>query len=340
MLSGVFHLHEQEARQVMTPIPAVVTVDLSEDVETALRRCISSGHTRLVVTEDDNRDRVRGIVHSNRLAQALMAEGPQASLEPLVREAVIVPETKPLDDLLADLQRQRSSMAVVVDEYGRVVGIVTVEDIIEEVVGEIDDETDPAGGADPAAGQRRLVRPRPRRHHRPARPRRRAAGRHRRLQLGRRLRLRRAGPAAQARRSDHRRRLLDPRRVGAREPHRGRPHPRAPRPAGRGLRQRAARRLNARRAKAQVLRVAAFELLERAPERGRTDRGFAASRSWDSDAATERSGWARGGPVRFAYRRLEGSWGRALRSEIEPARLRRAHQAARRFLAQKSNRPA
>jgi CBS domain containing-hemolysin-like protein len=146
MLSGVFHLHEQEARQVMTPIPAVVTVDLGEDVETALRRCISSGHTRLVVTEDDNRDRVRGIVHSNRLAQALMADGPQASLEPLVREAVIVPETKPLDDLLADLQRQRSSMAVVVDEYGRVVGIVTVEDIIEEVVGEIDDETDPAGG--------------------------------------------------------------------------------------------------------------------------------------------------------------------------------------------------
>ena len=60
--------------------------------------------------------------------------------------SVIVPETKPLDDLLADLQRQRSSMAVVVDEYGRVVGIVTVEDIIEEVVGEIDDETDPAGG--------------------------------------------------------------------------------------------------------------------------------------------------------------------------------------------------
>jgi CBS domain containing-hemolysin-like protein len=146
MLAGVFHLHEQEARQVMTPIPAVVTVDLSEDVETALRRCISSGHTRLVVTEDENRDRVRGIVHSNSLARALMAEGPHASLEPLVREAVIVPETKPLDDLLADLQRERSSISVVVDEYGRVVGIVSVEDIIEEVVGEIDDETDPAGG--------------------------------------------------------------------------------------------------------------------------------------------------------------------------------------------------
>ena len=146
MLTGVFHLHEQEARQVMTPIPAVVTVDVSEDVETALRRCISSRHTRLLVTEDENQDRVRGTVHVSSLARQLMAEGPQASIDALVSEAVIVPETKPLDDLLADLQRHRSSLAVVIDEYGRVAGIVTVEDIIEEVVGEIDDETDPAGG--------------------------------------------------------------------------------------------------------------------------------------------------------------------------------------------------
>ncbi|MGH2900919.1 MAG: hemolysin family protein, partial [Solirubrobacteraceae bacterium] len=58
MLTGVFHLHEQQARQVMTPIPAVVTVDISEDVGTALRRCISTGHTRLPVTEDDNPDKV------------------------------------------------------------------------------------------------------------------------------------------------------------------------------------------------------------------------------------------------------------------------------------------
>ncbi len=227
MLTGVFHLHEQQARQVMTPAPAVVTVDTSEDVETALRRCVSCGHTRLVVTEDENRDRVKGIVHSNQLAQLLLTEGPQATLDGLVREVPIVPETKPLDDLLADLQRQRSSLAVVIDEYGRTAGIVTVEDIIEEVVGEIDDETDPQGGE-----VRRLAngdwfvrghvaitdldRLRPR-----------AAGGLRRLQLGRRLRLRRAGAPAEARRHRDAQRLLDPRRVRAREPDRGRAHPRA-----------------------------------------------------------------------------------------------------------------
>ncbi len=146
MLTGVFHLHEQEARQVMTPIPAVVTIDISQDVETALQLCVSSGHTRLVVTEDEDRDRVRGLVHVSELVRQLMQRGPNAPIEPIVHDALIVPETKPLDDLLADLQRQRASMAIVVDEYGRVVGVVTVEDIIEEVVGEISDETDPSTG--------------------------------------------------------------------------------------------------------------------------------------------------------------------------------------------------
>ena len=143
MLTGVFHLHEQEARQVMTPIPAVVTVDISDDVETAMRRCISSGHTRLPVTEDENQDRIRGVVHLNSLVRRLLDGGGEESIEKLVRDAPIVPETKPLDDLLADLQRERTALAVVADEYGRVAGIITVEDIIEEVVGELTDETDP-----------------------------------------------------------------------------------------------------------------------------------------------------------------------------------------------------
>jgi len=142
-LAGVFHLHEQEAREVMTPIPAVITVDAAETVEAALRRCVTSGHTRLVVIEDDNPDRVKGIVHNNSLARLYMSDGPEAAIEGLIRDALIVPETRPLDDLLHDLQVQRTSLSVVVDEYGRTVGIVTVEDILEEVVGEIEDETDP-----------------------------------------------------------------------------------------------------------------------------------------------------------------------------------------------------
>jgi CBS domain containing-hemolysin-like protein len=147
MLTGVFHLHEQEARQVMTPIPAVVTVDLSETVQDALKRCVETGHSRLVVTEEHNQDRVKGIVHVNQLVKLMMSDGYETHFEALVRQAPIVPETKPLDDLLADLQRERTEMAIVIDEYGRTTGIVTTEDILEEIVGEIDDETDPAGGA-------------------------------------------------------------------------------------------------------------------------------------------------------------------------------------------------
>ncbi|MGI8429516.1 MAG: hemolysin family protein [Solirubrobacteraceae bacterium] len=147
MLTGVFHLHDQEARQVMTPIPAVVTVDVGETVHAALQRCVSTGHSRLVVTEEENQDRVMGIVHVNQLVKLMMAKGEEAHFDGLVRQAPIVPETKPLDDLLGDLQRERTELAIVIDEYGRTAGIVTTEDIIEEVVGEIADETDPAGGA-------------------------------------------------------------------------------------------------------------------------------------------------------------------------------------------------
>jgi CBS domain containing-hemolysin-like protein len=152
MLSGVFHLHEQAAREVMTPIPAVITANASETVDEALQRCVSSGHTRLIVIEDDNPDRVRGVVHNNSLARLYMNVGGDSSIEPAIRDVPIFPETKPLDDLLAELQRQRSSLAVVSDEYGRTVGIVTVEDILEEVVGEIEDETDPR-----AASMRQLT---------------------------------------------------------------------------------------------------------------------------------------------------------------------------------------
>ncbi len=144
MLSGVFELHENEARNVMTPIPAVVTIDIDDTVEVALRRCTSSGHTRLPVTEGRSTDKIKGVLHLSSLVRLMLSKGEEAGIAKAVRDAYVVPETKPLDDLLADLQRERMSMAIVVDEYGRTVGIVTVEDIVEEVVGEIDDETDSA----------------------------------------------------------------------------------------------------------------------------------------------------------------------------------------------------
>ena len=93
------------------------------------------------MTEDSNPDCIKGVIHANSLVR-LITDGPTASIRDLVRNALVVPETKPLDTLLAELRRTRNSIAVVADEYGRTAGVVAVEDI----VGEISDETEPAAG--------------------------------------------------------------------------------------------------------------------------------------------------------------------------------------------------
>ena len=142
MLSGVLHLHGARARQVMTPFHAVVLAHGDATVRAALQQCLDSGHTRIVVS-DDHPDRIVGVAHANSLMTLVLegnADRPAASV---AKPVLIVPETKPLDDLLADLQRDRTTLSVVADEYGTPVGIVTVEDIVEEIVGEIADETDP-----------------------------------------------------------------------------------------------------------------------------------------------------------------------------------------------------
>jgi len=142
MLTGVIDLHERQARHVMTPFHSVVTVADDATVRTALDLCIGSGHTRLVVTSREQRDHAVGTVHTNDLASMLLRAGGDASFYGVVKPAHVVPETKRLADLLAYLQAERHTLAVVADEYGAPVGIVTVEDIVEEIVGEIADETD------------------------------------------------------------------------------------------------------------------------------------------------------------------------------------------------------
>jgi CBS domain containing-hemolysin-like protein len=142
MLTGVIDLQERQARHVMTPFHAVVTTPADSAVRAALDLCIGSGHTRLVVTNPERADPVIGIVHTNDLVGRLLRAGAGEPVAPVVKPVPVVPETKRLADLLADLQTERATLAVVADEYGAPVGIVTVEDIVEEIVGEIADETD------------------------------------------------------------------------------------------------------------------------------------------------------------------------------------------------------
>jgi CBS domain containing-hemolysin-like protein len=142
MLTGVIDLHERQARHVMTPFHSVVTVPEDATVRAALDLCIGSGHTRLVVTSSEQRDQAIGTVHTNDLVSMLLRADGDAPVAGVVKPAHVVPETKRLADLLAYLQAERHTLAVVADEYGAPVGIVTVEDIVEEIVGEIADETD------------------------------------------------------------------------------------------------------------------------------------------------------------------------------------------------------
>jgi CBS domain containing-hemolysin-like protein len=146
MLSGVFQLQGAQARQVMTPFHAVVAVASSETARAALRRCLDSGHTRLLVVDAERPEQIVGGVHSNSLTRLVLDGREDVPVGRVAKPVPIVPETKALDDLLGDLQRDRSTLAVVADEYGTPAGIVTIEDIVEEIVGEIVDETDPLVG--------------------------------------------------------------------------------------------------------------------------------------------------------------------------------------------------
>jgi putative hemolysin len=142
MLYKVFDFADKEASYVMVPRPEVVAISVELPPEEALSAVIESPYTRYPVYRE-SLDDVVGILHVRDLIKAMHDRGlAQVRLEELVRDAYIVPETKDLAALLTEFRRTNQHMAIVVDEYGAMEGIVTLEDLLEEIVGEIEDEFD------------------------------------------------------------------------------------------------------------------------------------------------------------------------------------------------------
>jgi putative hemolysin len=142
MLYKVFDFADKEVHEVMVPRPQVVAISVTLPTEEALAALLDSPYTRYPVYRE-SLDEIAGILHVRDLFSALHDRGlANVRLEELLRPAYIVPETKDLAALLAEFRKQNQHMAVVVDEYGAMQGIVTLEDLLEEIVGEIEDEFD------------------------------------------------------------------------------------------------------------------------------------------------------------------------------------------------------
>jgi putative hemolysin len=142
MLYKVFDFADKEVHEVMVPRPEVVAISISMPTEEALAALLESPYTRYPVYRE-SLDEIAGILHVRDLFSALHDRGiANVNLEELLRPAYIVPETKDLAALLAEFRKQNQHMAIVVDEYGAMQGIATLEDLLEEIVGEIEDEFD------------------------------------------------------------------------------------------------------------------------------------------------------------------------------------------------------
>jgi CBS domain containing-hemolysin-like protein len=154
MLEGVFGLQSTETRDIMTPRPEVTTLAAELTVREAITEALGTRHSRFPVMGGDS---VLGVVHLSGMARGLL-ERPDVPVRELTDPAMFVPETMPVDDLLRLLQHRRSSLAIVLDEYGDLAGVVSVEDVLEEIVGEIDDERDRSPAVDAMPDGRLLVR--------------------------------------------------------------------------------------------------------------------------------------------------------------------------------------
>jgi len=142
MIEGVFQVADMQARDIMVPRSQMVVVERDASLDEMLPAIIESGHSRFPVI-DDNRDEVVGVL----LAKDILRYFPESErnrfdLRDILRSAVFVPESKRLNTLLQDFRSSHNHMAIVVDEYGGTAGLITIEDVLEQIVGNIDDEHD------------------------------------------------------------------------------------------------------------------------------------------------------------------------------------------------------
>jgi CBS domain containing-hemolysin-like protein len=142
MIHSVFTLGNTIAREVMVPRTEMVWIEASKNAEQALTLALRSGFSRIPVI-GESIDDVLGVAYLKDIARRVQqGTAAQTEVASLMREAVFVPESKPVDDLLSEMQAARTHIAIVIDEYGGTAGLITIEDILEEIVGEITDEYD------------------------------------------------------------------------------------------------------------------------------------------------------------------------------------------------------
>ena len=141
MIESVMEFGDTHAGEIMTPRTDIFAVPVDTPWQQACEQIVQAGHTRVPVYEGDI-DHIIGVLYAKDLLQ-LVAHDRQKTLHEIMREPYFVPETKPLDDLLREFKRRKVHIAVVLDEYGGTAGIATIEDLLEEIVGEISDEYDP-----------------------------------------------------------------------------------------------------------------------------------------------------------------------------------------------------
>lgn len=146
MLEGVLEVDDLRVRDIMIPRSQMVTIDISQSVDEFMPTVLESAHSRFPVISED-KDHIEGMLLAKDLLPYAFHRGDEAfSLEDILRPAVVVPESKRVDVMLREFRANRYHMAIIVDEYGGVSGLVTIEDILEVIVGEIEDETDNADG--------------------------------------------------------------------------------------------------------------------------------------------------------------------------------------------------